>query len=148
MKRTTSWAFLAMLISIPPTLVAEEPDQSVATKDVFNLTSFGAKHPVDNAHKLNHVHVVISDISLSTFESGIRLLLTDDGKLARDLVDAVDRENRGQPTVGKFDPIPEVPRTAISTDMSVVEFEQVIRIALAGNAQLAKALIVGQSGNK
>ncbi|TWU44726.1 hypothetical protein Poly51_59950 [Rubripirellula tenax] len=144
MNRTAIFTLLTMLIGVPSILVADEPEQSKVETPAFDVTPLSRNTPFVTAA---HVSVAVSDMSLPTFVAGVELLLERDKELARELVAAVDRENRPHQTAGIPHAGPRILLT-LESNMSITDFEQVIQFALADDARLAHALIGAQSGKK
>ncbi len=144
MKRTAVLTLLTMLIGVPSILVADEPEQGQVATAAFDVTSVQLNIP---SVPPPHVSVAASDISLSAFVAGVELLLARDKELTRELVAAVDHNNRPHQTRGIQHTRPRMLVT-LDSNMSVTDFEQVIRFAIADNARLARALIIAQPGNQ
>ncbi|QDS92492.1 hypothetical protein FF011L_12350 [Roseimaritima multifibrata] len=144
MYRTAVFTLLTMLVGIPSILVADEPEQGQVATPAFDVTSLHRNIPSIAASR---VSVAVSDVSLPTFVAGIELLLERDKELARELVAAVDRDNRPHQSTG----IPTAEHRVLVTlesSISNTEFEQIVRFALADDARLARALIGVKTGNR
>ena len=137
MNRTALFTLLTMLIGVPSILVADESEQAQVATPAFDVTSLHRNIPSVPAP---HVSVAVSDMSLPTFVAGVELLLASDKELARELVGAVDRENRPPQAAGIPPAGPRILLT-LESNMSLTDFEQIIRFALADDARLARALI-------
>jgi len=140
MKRTAVLTLLTMLIGVPSILVADEPEQRQVATPAFDVTSVQLNIP---SVPPPHVSVATSDISLPAFLAGVELLLARDKELARHLVAAVDHNGRQPQTRAIQHTRPPI-LVNLHSNMSLTDFERMIRFATADNARLARALIGAQ----